>query len=65
MGEAEGLTCGFTDHVDTGTTVDDTSVNVSSLDDDFHRGVLGVHEGWANPWLSKVDWEWGWVVSLG
>ena len=55
MGEAEGLTCGFTDHVDTGTSVDDAFVNVASFDDDFHGDVLGVYEGWSSPWLGQVD----------
>ena len=45
MGDAEVVTCGFTDHVETGTSVDDTFVNVTSVDDDFHRGILGIHEG--------------------
>ena len=53
----EVLTCGFTDHVDTGTSVDDATVNVASFDDDFHRGVLRIHEGWSNPWLSQVNGE--------
>ena len=55
MGDVEVVTCGFTDYVDTGTSVDDASRNVSSFDDDFHRGVSGFHEGWASPWLGKVD----------
>ena len=54
MGDAEVVTCGFTDHVDTGPSVDDASMNVTSFNDDFHRGVLGVHEGWPSPWLDKV-----------
>ena len=65
MGDAEVVTCGFIDDFDIGTTVDDAAVNVSSLDDDFHHRVLGVHEGWASSWLGKVDWEWGWVVACG
>ena len=55
MGDAEVVTCGFTDHIDTGTSIDDAFVNVASFDDDFHRGVLGVLEGWPSPWLGKVD----------
>ena len=50
--EAEVLACGFTDHVDTGTFVDDATMNVASFDDDFYRGVLRIHEGWSSPWLS-------------
>mgnify|MGYP007109638789 FL=1 len=39
------MKCGLTDHVDTGTFIDDASVNVASFDDDFHRSVLGVYKG--------------------
>ena len=40
MGDDEVVTCHFTDDIDTGATV-----NILSLDDEFHRGVLGIHEG--------------------
>ena len=53
--KAELLARGFTDHVDTGTSVDVATVKVASLDDDFNRGVLVIHEGWSSPWLAQVN----------
>ena len=48
-----------TDYVNTGASVDDATMKVASLDDDFHGGVLGIHEGWSRPWLGQVDKECG------
>ena len=39
--------------------VDDATMKVVSFDDDFHGGVLGIHEGWSRPWLGQVDKECG------
>ena len=47
--KTEIVVCGLANDVKTGASVDYATMKVASLNDDFHGGVLGIHERWTHP----------------
>ena len=53
--KTEIMACGLADDVDTVASVDYAPMKVASLNDDFHGGILGIHERWTRPWLGQAN----------